>query len=522
MPTFGGEFGLNRDRMARLERRKMSCPVVHRFRSALVAALLLLALAPAAGAREVSGAWLSPDWVFPGDRDYSEQDVRKIARRKLAQLADQGVDTVFLETFLRGYSICPTIETLSGSPRAVEYGQSETSFPVYPHLLWKYRTDFNTVVDPLSIFIEEGQLVGIEVHAWVHMFYWRMDNNDIMLPWHDGPTIWGELMETYLRRQSARLRLLSGRSVRPGYESLEDSRRGGEIRPETLDQAADLFARGCDTEQLSVLLRQAGLKPGGRPIGTLVAEILRAGGERPDFLLMASDEEPFPAPRGKALRPIYVDPAHPVVRQRLRDVVKNIAQNHPGLAGIHLDHIRYPVDGQGLRRETGVFDGSYRTFSASDQVQMTQYQALTRSLSERREALQTIVSEIRRDIPRKMELSAAVLPLYYRDRDNGRFRTSGYDYSSQAWMDWPVDFVVPMLYEYHPYLIRTLVKDYQALATAANPGRPILVYPGISRLEYTRNGSVEPSQGWVFFDLTLSRDVKVQARETEDLDFGGE
>jgi uncharacterized lipoprotein YddW (UPF0748 family) len=501
----------------------MSSPVAKLFRFALIAAWLWLSLAPLpAVAQEVKGAWLSPDWFFPGDRTYSEQVVRQVARRTLAELAAQGVDTVFLETFLRGYSICPTIEVNSGVARVVEYGESESSFPVYPHLRWRYRTDFETVQDPLQIFIDEAQLVGIEVHAWVHMFYWRMDNNDIMLPWHNGPTIWGELMEAYLRRQAQRLALLSGRSVRPGYEQLEDARRGQEIRPETLERAADLFARGCDTRALSTLLKEAGFKPAGRPMGTLVAEILRAGGERPDFLLVASDEEPFPAPRGKVLRPIYVDPEHPLVRQKLREVVQNIARTHPGLAGIHLDHIRYPVDGQGLRRETGVFDGSYRTFSASDPVQMAQYQALNKALSERREALQSLVSEIRRELPRKLQLSAAVLPLYYRDRDNGRFRTSGYDYSSQAWMDWPVDFVVPMLYEYHPYLIRTLVKDYQALASTANPSRPILVYPGISRLAYTRDGSVGDCQGWVFFDLTLSRDVKVQARETEDLDFGGE
>jgi hypothetical protein len=121
----------------------------------------------------------------------------------------------------------------------------------------------------LQIFIEEAQLVGIEVHAWVHMFYWRMDNNDIMLPWHNGPTIWAELMEAYLRRQSQRLALISGRSVRPGYEQLDDSRRGGEIRAEMLEQAADLFARGCDTDELSKLLRSGGFKTQRLPDGNL-------------------------------------------------------------------------------------------------------------------------------------------------------------------------------------------------------------------------------------------------------------
>ena len=110
-----------------------------------------------------------------------------------------------------------------------------------------------------------------------------------------------------------------------------------------------------------------------------------------------------------------------------------------------------------------------------------------------------------------------MVPLYYRDRDQGKFRTSGYDYCAQAWLNWPVDFVVPMMYEYHPYIIRTLTD--QELADQARPERPIQVYPGISRLRYTRDGSVKP-KGWVFFDLSLARDVKSPRQENEDLDFG--
>lgn len=491
----------------------------------LFLALLLLGLiaCPVLAQSPPAGAWLSPDWLFPGDRRYSEQEVRRIARRTLQQLAQDGVDTVFFETFLRGYAVCPTISTSPpDGPKPVPYGATPESFPVYPHLQWPYRTEFGVVTDPLQIFIEEGQMVGIEVHAWVHMFYWRMDNSDVMLDWHNGPTIWGELMESYLRRQAERLALLHGRSVRPGYEAAERQLEAGRIQPEALLQAADLFARGCDTTELSRLLRSQGLRPGLRPIGALVAAILEAGGERPEFLLMASDEDPFPAPRDKVLRAIYVNPEHPEVRQRLQEVITNIALTHPGLAGVHLDHIRYPVDGQGLRRDLGIADARYQTYSASDPEEMARYTALNQALQQRREALRTVVSEIRDSLPRRLTLSAAVLPLYYRDRDNGRFRTSGYDYSSQAWMEWPVDFVVPMLYEYHPYLIRTLVKDYQAQATSANPARPIRVYPGISRGDYPRNGSVDPNQGWVFFDLTRSRDVNVPSRETEDLDFGGE
>ncbi len=476
----------------------------------------------AASARDLSGAWVSPDWFLPGNRNYREQDVRVLARNTVTRLADRGVDTVFLETFLRGNGICRPIQLESGRPAVMTSSASPESFPAYPHLNWNYRTEFDTVLDPLQIFIEEAQLVGIEVHAWVHMFYWRMDNNDIMLSWHNGPSVWAELMETFLRRQAQRVELLSGRSVRPGYEQADQQRRGGEITSATLEKAADIFAKGCDVRALATLLRENGIRTQGHPMGTLISEIVKAGGERPDFLLLGPDDDPFPAPRGKTLRPVYVDPEHPLVREKLRAVIKNIAVTHPGLAGIHLDHVRYPVDGQGLSRDTGVQDGSYHVYSASDSVQMSQYRALTSALATRRDALSTLVSDIRKSLPRNMKLSAAVLPLYYRDRDNGKFRTSGYDYSAQSWLDWPVDFVVPMMYEYHPYLIRTLVKDYQNQATAANPSRPIIVYPGISRAEYTRNGSVDSSLGWVFFDLSLARDVNVQARETEDLDFGGE
>lgn len=475
-------------------------------------------------AQNVSGKWLSPDWMFPGSRrSYSEQEVRKQARRVLQEMADEGVNSVFLETFLRGYSICPSIELdgQSKKARVVAYQPGTQSHPVYPHLSWNYRVEYDTVIDPLQIFIEEAQLAGVDVHAWVHLFYWRMDNTDIMLDWHDGPSLWGELMERYLRAQAKRISLLQDSSVKPGYEKAEDAKLGDDIRVELINQAADLFAVGCDVRELERILNAAKIETDRHPIGTLIAKIIAAGGERPDFLLMASDHDPFPAPRGRELRAIYVDPEHPEVRQILLDSIANIAHRHPGLAGIHLDHVRYSVDGQGLEPETGVIDGKYRYFEASNPNHMAQYRKLTETLTRRRAALTSLVKEIKTKMPRGLQLSAAVLPLYYRDRDHGKFRTSGYDYSSQAWLDWPVDFVVPMMYEYHPYLIRTLIDQYQALADSTSPEKPIKVYPGISRINYTRNGKIN-SDGWVFFDLTLARDIKANRREAEDLDFGGE
>lgn len=510
--------------MGHIERRTVMYQSLHRFVQRGVRVLILaLFLSVMTGAQELTGIWLSPDWFFPGDRAYSETEVRATARRVMEDLSTMNVDSVFLETFLRGYGICPAIDSDQRKHTAsvVRYLPGKQGHPVYPHLDWNYRVEFGTVLDPLQIFIEEGQAAGIEVHAWVHMFYWRMDNNDIMLGWHNGPSLWGNLMADYLNKQADRLSLVQGVSIKPGYEQVALQSLDGDVPVEALREAARLFSEGCDTVALEELLAEYDFRSDGHPLGKLVSEIIRAGGERPDFLLMASDDDPFPAPRGKHLRSVYVDPENPEVRRLLTEAVSNIAQTHPGLAGIHLDHIRYPVDGQGLTAETGVHDGMYKYFSATDAREMREYRLLTQTLQRRQNALTDLVVDIARHVPKRMDLSAAVLPLYYRDRDNGRFRTNGYDYSAQAWLDWPVDFVVPMMYEYHPYLIRTLVNDYQALANSANPQQPIAVYPGISRLSYTRNGSVD-SRGWVFFDLTLARDVKNPRREAEDLDFGGE
>jgi uncharacterized lipoprotein YddW (UPF0748 family) len=490
---------------------------------AIIVVFLLTVTTPSVVGQELAGVWLSPDWFFPGSRNYTEQEVRQTARAVFANLKDKNVDSVFLETFLRGYGICPHIEKgeRGRDSSVLDYVPGTESHPVYPHLDWSYSVQYDTVLDPLQIFVEEGLAVGIEVHAWIHLFYWRMDNTDIMLPWHNGPTLWGHLMDQYLQDQQARFDFVQEKSIRPGYESLVNKELEGDLPLSVLREASKLFSVGCDANQLERLLKSNGIESGGHPIGTLITQILKSGGERPDFLLMASDDDPFPAPRGHHLRSIYVDPEHPEVRRSLVEAISNIAQNHPGLAGIHLDHIRYPVDGQGLGKDSGVVDGRYRYFNATSQQEMAQYRHLTETLQRRQEALSSIVVEIAETLPRGMQLSAAVLPLYYRDRDTGNFRTSGYDYAAQAWMDWPVDFVVPMMYEYHPYLIRTLVDKYQSLANSARPENPIAVYPGISRLRYTRDGSVGP-KGWVFFDLTLARDVKNPLSEAEDLDFGGE
>ncbi|CAN0503214.1 unnamed protein product, partial [Phaeothamnion confervicola] len=50
-------------------------------------------------------------WYFPGERSYTEADVRAVARRVLRGLSEAGINAVFLESFLRGYSLAPAVQT---------------------------------------------------------------------------------------------------------------------------------------------------------------------------------------------------------------------------------------------------------------------------------------------------------------------------------------------------------------------------------------------------------------------------
>lgn len=463
--------------------------------------LLALALSSAAASvpldGQVQGAWVSPDWFLPGVRAYDETEVRNRSRRLLTHLADSGFNTVFLETFLRGYSIAPSIEN----------GRPTDKIPVYPHLRWNFRGDGKKVYDTLQIFVDEATQQGIEVHAWTHMFYWKMDNPGANLVWHGAPSLWSQLTVEYLRQQADRLAQMPGAA------------------PETvtlLRDAATLLRRTTDAKQLEKLLETHHLPAQGRPLGVLLRTALRAGAERPEFLLTGSDEDPFPAPRGKQLRPIYMNPGSPRVQQLLVDAVDNLVNNHPGVAGVHLDHVRYPVDGQGLPEELEVQDGTYNYYSQADAREMERYRKVHTQLEERREHLRLLAERMRQRIGKHRKLSAAVLPVYYRERDNGRFRLGGYDFSAQDWVSWNVDFVVPMLYELNPYFIRGLLTLFNEEQVKRRGNAPIVVYPGMTQMRVAKT-ALPDIPGWVFFDLSLSRDVKLEKKETtEDLNFGAQ
>ena len=446
------------------------------------------------------GVWLAPDWFLPGVRKYDEAAVRSSARRVLRGLSEAGVNAVFLETFLRGYCLAPGVVGGRYKVRPLPYIPGRQGLPPYPHLEWKFRVEVDCVVDPLEVFIQEGRSLGIDIHAWTHLFYWKMDNPSAMLPWHNSPSLWSQMMVEYLRSQAPKV------SVK--------------ATADLMLAAADLLTSTTDGRTLARLLASHGTDPKRGPLGALVSLALRDGAAHPDFLVIHSADEPFPASRGKQLRPIYLNPANPQVQEKLLFLMGSLVKAHPDLAGIHLDHVRYPVDGQGLPEELQVKDGAYNFYNPADNAEMARYRACKQQLQHRVEVLRLLIDKIRAQVPTPKQLSAAVLPSYYYERDNGRYRLGGYDFSCQDWVSWKVDFVVPMLYEMSPSFVRSLLELANLEQEKRLGGPRIGVIPGVSNIQWQSTGELS-SAGRVFFDLKQARDVRLERKEqTEDMNFG--
>ena len=133
-----------------------------RFFVALVSLLFVVgvAVAPPASRRgcgTARGAWISPDWLFPGtSQSYTEADVRRIAHSTLLQAKEQGINTIFFETMLRGTTICPTTTVSNGTVQLSDKNGSFNTYPVYKPLAYDFKIDNNIPVDTLQIFIEEA------------------------------------------------------------------------------------------------------------------------------------------------------------------------------------------------------------------------------------------------------------------------------------------------------------------------------------------------------------------------------
>lgn len=439
-------------------------------------------------ARAVQGAWVSPDWLFRDEKAYDEAQIRQRVREAIRSLRATGINTIFVETVMRGTSI---------TPGHVEGGR--TGLPVASRLAWPFERRGTRTLDTLQIFIDEASDKGMQVHAWIHLLYWRMDNDGVYRAWQRGPSLWDDLLARWLREQGAAL--------------ASDAARAPLAR--AAGRAADSLASGVDSERLSGILAEAGLDGHGNPLGGLVRALMAAGRPAPPFLLLGRPGDPFPRPDKSLLRPVYLDPAHPEVRRRLLDLVASISTSHPDLAGIHLDHIRYPVEGQGIPSDLAPRGRDNLYLDAHLPEMAERYARYERLIEQRREVLASLVNAVRPTLQRGQVLSVAALPLYYVERGLGSGHVNGYDYSSQDWHAWDVDFVVPMMYGFDPWRIRTLVQRYQREVHALRGDASPAVVPGVSRLRMARAGLLR-NDDWIFFDLGLGldfRDWKENANE---------
>jgi len=182
----------------------------------------------------------------------------------------------------------------------------------------------------------------------------------------------------------------------------------------------------------------------------------------------------LPAPDREWLRlgtpAVWLDPAAPGVAERLSATFAELVRAYPGLAGLHLDYIRYP-DALPFTPGTQFGVGLAFGFGAPVRARFLAETGLAApfgaSLANaerydawRREQLSALVGSIataaRRERPGLL-VSAAVIPE----------RERAYRVDLQDWLGWldsgKLDFAVPMLYTRDAALLRYGVETYAGL-----------------------------------------------------------
>jgi uncharacterized lipoprotein YddW (UPF0748 family) len=423
-------------------------------------AVLLLASKPVT-AEPVRGFWLSPDWVLGTETsNLSAEGARQKTALVFDQLKELGANSLFMETYLRGYSIAPL-------------GESGPSLPVYGITRWQ-GTDY------LKIALEEAKKRGMKLHAWVHAFYWKTDNPALVRPHHTGATVWDDMVASYLRSGAAKLP--------PDQAQL-------------VGQAADMISTGYDDLALARLLKESGVDSREGTLNALVRILRRGKVPPPAFLVSTPSGDLHPSGAQDRWMTLYLNPQHPQVLSRTLAVLSRIAHSYPDLAGIHLDHIRYPRGMLHLPPDlAGLKMGNIALGSKL-------YKRWKTVLKGRESAITAFVQRVRDVLPEGQKLSAAVHPMYYFSRDEKAHLITPDDFVSQDWYAWGLDLAVPMIYDADAAKIGRQLKRFKyglANTAKAEQSRTQLV-PGINVYDLIRKPAL-PS--WVYFDFDGLRAIK--------------
>ncbi|MBI4870269.1 MAG: hypothetical protein HY814_01735 [Candidatus Riflebacteria bacterium] len=414
-----------------------------RLRTFSLVALVMLAGCCAGGsvaAAPIHGCWLVPESVFSDDRTYALEERRDLVGRALDRMKRHGIDSVFLESFVRGHatSRCSVAGTVVPVPL-------------------RYLPAVRTEPDLLDLFIALGRERDMAVHAWVHALYLRSDNLTRVREDDEVPTLFHDLLVTEFR------------TLRDKTEAQSSVRR-------LVDTVLEATDRGFDTRSLAVALRDAGFGFSHSPMQQVVDSLTEAGLAGPAIFVYGPGGRLHPPLDTSTNGSLYLDPAHAQVRSRLLDLCQSLVDEHPGLAGLHLDHIRFPEGGFGYDAQASGGDLQY----------------VAPETGSRERALSTFVAECRSRVLGKVAVSAAVVPGYYLDWQGAGGSERG---TGQAWFGWDLSFYTPMLYGVSGERKRSALASYKQGLGGKAP-----VYPGISSLDGARTA------GWVLFDYgTLLR-----------------
>lgn len=428
-----------------------------------LSALLLPSSAPveAEPAKPLKAFWVSPDWLLEGvatrEHRASSAEARQVTGIVLDRMKQLGANSIMMESWLRGYSVGKV-----------------GSYPVYP------LTRLSDGGDLMTIVLDEAGRRNLAVHAWVHCLFWRTDNPALTKWYHEGRSEWDDLTAVWLREGAARVSGKEHDAALACAAALEAGKEGA--LPEIL-QSSNISAREGVLQAFVPSFRAAGVPA-------------------PAWLVQTPEGDLHPSSAKDHWMTLYLNPAHPVVIERVTRAAKLVSRTYPQLAGVHLDHIRYPRGVLNIPQDMAAQIKLGHDWAGGTSGSL--YKRWKALRSEREGHVTALVKGIKAVIRPEHQMSSAVHPLYYFERDEWTAKLSADDFVCQDWHVWGLDAAVPMIYDSDaPRVGRVLKKLRFGLLEREDGGARTQVVPGVNLLRLMKE-----LPAWVYFDFDGLRQIK--------------